>query len=77
MIRDVFVDPRWRRTGVARGLLDAVCTAARQHGALRLTLQTEDDNTAALRLYEGYGFAPVTGLRHLMLGLAPTDRAMQ
>ena len=72
MVRDIFVDPRWRRTGVARALLDAVRAAARGHGALRLTLQTENDNVAALRLYEQYGFGPVTGLRHLTLALAPT-----
>jgi GNAT superfamily N-acetyltransferase len=71
MVRDLFVDPRWRRTGVARALLDGVRTAARQRGALRLTLQTEDDNAAALQLYERYGFGPVTGLRHLTLDLAP------
>ena len=71
MVRDVYVDPRWRRTGVARALLDAIRAAALQRGALRLTLQTEDDNTAALRLYERYGFDPVTGLRHLALALSP------
>ena len=69
MVRDVYVDPRWRRTGVARSLLDAVRAAARHQGALRLTVQTEDDNVAALRLYERYGFGPVTGLRHLTLAL--------
>jgi GNAT superfamily N-acetyltransferase len=73
MVRDIFVDPRWRRTGVALALLDAVRAAAQQRGASRLTLQTEDDNVAALRLYERYGFGPVTGLRHLMLALAPND----
>ena len=73
MIRDMFVDPRWRRIGVARALLDTVRTAAEQRGALRLTLQTEDDNAAALRLYERYGFGPVTRLRHLTLGLAPSQ----
>jgi GNAT superfamily N-acetyltransferase len=73
MVRDLFVHPRWRRTGVARGLLDAVRAAARRRGALRLSLQTEDDNTAALRLYERYGFRPVTGLRQLTLDLAPAD----
>jgi GNAT superfamily N-acetyltransferase len=72
LVRDVFVDPRWRRTGVARALLDGVRSAAQRRGALRLTLQTEDDNDAALRLYEQYGFRPVTGMRHLMLTLAPT-----
>jgi GNAT superfamily N-acetyltransferase len=77
MVRDLFVDPRWRRTGVARTLLDAVCAAAVHRGALRLTLQTEEDNAAALRLYEQYGFGPVTGLRHLTLDLALTDRATQ
>jgi GNAT superfamily N-acetyltransferase len=75
MIRDVFVDPQWRRTGVAQALLDAVRAAAQQRGALRLTLQTEDSNLPALRLYERYGFGPVTGLRHLMLALAPTRHA--
>ena len=72
MVRDVFVDPRWRRTGVGRALLDAVRAAARQRGARRLTLQTEDDNASALRLYERYGFSPVTGLRHLVLDLQQT-----
>jgi GNAT superfamily N-acetyltransferase len=75
MVRDVFVDPRWRRTGVAQALLDAVRATAQERGALRLTLQTEDDNVAALRLYERYGFEPVTGVRHLMLALAPTGYA--
>lgn len=71
MVRDLFVDPRWRRTGVAQSLLDAVRTAAQEHGASRLALQTEDDNAAALRLYERYGFRPVAGLRHLVLALPP------
>ena len=74
MVRDVFVDRRWRRRGVARALLDTVRGAAQQRGALRLTLQTEDDNAAALRLYERYGFSPVTGVRHLMLALAPAGQ---
>jgi GNAT superfamily N-acetyltransferase len=77
MIRDIYVDPQWRRAGVARALLDAVRAAALQRGALRLTLQTEDDNLAALRLYERYGFGPVTGLRHLTLALAPTGQATE
>ena len=69
MVRDLFVHPRWRRTGVAHALLDAVRAAARRRGALRLSLQTEPENTGALRLYEQYGFTPVTGLRHLTLDL--------
>jgi ribosomal protein S18 acetylase RimI-like enzyme len=69
MVRDLFVQPRWRRTGVARALLDAVRASATRRGALRLSLQTEPENTGALRLYEQYGFTPVTGLRHLTLDL--------
>jgi GNAT superfamily N-acetyltransferase len=69
MVRDVFVAPQWRRSGIATALLDVVGAAATERGALRLTLQTEDDNAAALRLYERHGFQPVTGLRHLTLPL--------
>src|SRR5919107_3831303 len=36
MVRDLFVHPRWRRTGVALALLDAVRAAAQERGALRL-----------------------------------------
>ena len=69
MVRDLFVHPRWRRTGVAHALLDAVRAAAQRRGALRLSLQTEPENTGALRLYEQYGFTAVTGLCHLTLDL--------
>ena len=75
MVRDLFVDPRWRRIGVARTLLDAVRAAAALRGALRLTVQTEDDNAAALRLYERYGFVPVTGLTHLTLNIRDSATA--
>jgi ribosomal protein S18 acetylase RimI-like enzyme len=77
MVRDVYVDPRLRRTGVARALLDNVRASAQQRGALRMTLQTEDDNVAALRLYQQYGFTPVTGLRQLALALGPTGHATE
>jgi GNAT superfamily N-acetyltransferase len=69
MVRDLFVHPDRRRSGVARALLDSVLSAAQRRGALRLSLQTEPDNIGALRLYEQHGFVPVTGLRHLMLDL--------
>jgi len=74
IVRDLFVDRQFRGTGVARALLDAVSASARQRGALRLTLQTEEDNATALRLYERYGFRPTTGLRHLTLPLGDASR---
>ena len=43
-IRDLFVLPTHRRRGVGRALLASVRAAAIASGALRLVLQTEDDN---------------------------------
>jgi GNAT superfamily N-acetyltransferase len=64
-VRDLFVDPGHRRTGVARALLQHAIDRARAAGALRLSLQTEPDNAAALALYTSLGFEPVTGVRTL------------
>jgi RimJ/RimL family protein N-acetyltransferase len=54
-IRDVFVLPTHRRLGVGRAILASVREAAIAAGALRLVLQTEDDNDPALRLYADSG----------------------
>jgi GNAT superfamily N-acetyltransferase len=43
-IRDLFVLPAHRRLGVGRALLASVRAAAIASGALRLVVQTEDDN---------------------------------
>ncbi len=68
-IRDLYVSPSHRRTGIARALLDAVRETATEAGAVRLAIQTETDNSAALRLYEGSGYTAVEGHRSLMLSL--------
>lgn len=70
-VRDLYVAPPHRRGGVARALLQHVAGAARAAGAVRVALQTEADNTAALALYEAAGFRPVGGLALLSLDLAP------
>jgi ribosomal protein S18 acetylase RimI-like enzyme len=67
LIRDLFVDPAQRRSGAARALLLHVIETARAEGALRLSLQTEPDNTAALSLYGSLGFTQVDGLVALNL----------
>jgi ribosomal protein S18 acetylase RimI-like enzyme len=67
LIRDLFVDPAHRRSGAARALLRHVIEAARAEEALRLSLQTEPDNTAALALYHSLGFTKVDGLVTLNL----------
>lgn len=70
-IRDLFVLPTHRRLGVARALLASVRAGAIASGALRLVVQTEEDNDPALRLYADSGYAPITGYRSLMLSLSP------
>jgi GNAT superfamily N-acetyltransferase len=61
-IRDLFVQPTHRRLAVARDLLACVRAAAIESGALRLAVQTEDDNHAALRLYGESGYALVNSI---------------
>jgi GNAT superfamily N-acetyltransferase len=68
-IRDLFVLPTRRRLGVGRALLASVREAAIASGALRLVVQTEDDNDPALRLYADSGYAPINGYRSLLLPL--------
>jgi ribosomal protein S18 acetylase RimI-like enzyme len=69
-IRDLFVLPSHRRLGIGRRLLDSIRAAAIATGALRVVLQTEADNTAALRLYAENGYSAVEGYCSLMLSLS-------
>ena len=70
-IRDLFVLPTHRGAGVGRALLASVRAAATASGALRVVLQTEEDNDAALRLYRDSGYVPIDGYSSLMLPLGP------
>lgn len=71
-IRDLYVAPHHRRSGIANALLQHVIHNARAAGALRVSLHTETDNIPALKLYNDIGFQPVTGLELLNLTLDPT-----
>lgn len=73
-IRDLFVLPTHRRLGVGRTLLASVRAAAAASGALRLALQTEDDNDPALRLYAESDYTLVKGYCSLVLPLGPEPR---
>ena len=73
-IRDLFVLPTHRRLGVGRVLLASVRAAAIASSALRLVVQTEDDNDPALRLYADSGYALIKGYLSLMLPLGPEPR---
>jgi ribosomal protein S18 acetylase RimI-like enzyme len=72
-IRDLYVAPRYRRTGIAGRLLQHAVDNARAAGAVRVSLQTEADNAAALRLYTAAGFRPVNGLTLLNLTPVPEE----
>lgn len=64
-LRDIYVHADVRRQGVARALVQSLLSAAAADGALRVSLQTEPENSAALQLYQGLGFATVDGLLQL------------
>jgi GNAT superfamily N-acetyltransferase len=68
-LRDLYVVPVARRHRVGTALVAGVRDAATAEGAIRLSLQTEPGNEAALRLYRGLGFGPVDGVVALTLSL--------
>jgi GNAT superfamily N-acetyltransferase len=57
ILNDLFVAPAHRGTGGGRALLEAAADWARQSGAVRLTLTTQKENSAAKRAYERAGWA--------------------
>jgi ribosomal protein S18 acetylase RimI-like enzyme len=56
ILNDLYVDAAARRNGVARALLDAAATFAREDGAAGICLETTRDNTAARALYRDAGW---------------------
>jgi ribosomal protein S18 acetylase RimI-like enzyme len=67
-VPDLYVAERFRRRGIARGLLDACVREARRRGCHRLVLESGHEREAAHRLYENYGF--VYGGRAYALSLS-------
>jgi len=63
-IDELAVDSAMRRNGVARKLLDVARFWARKHDLPGIMLETQNNNLAACRLYEDYGFV-VGGVDHL------------
>lgn len=56
-ILSVGVAPEWQRRGIARHMIEGLVRAAERAEVHRLYLEVAADNTAALRLYKGLGFA--------------------
>jgi ribosomal protein S18 acetylase RimI-like enzyme len=66
-----------RRRGVGRSLVDAAADWARQMGARRLELDVTCNNEAAVRLYEGAGFATFGEPRPLRPGSTLQAQSMR
>jgi ribosomal protein S18 acetylase RimI-like enzyme len=69
VLNDLFVKPGARRRGVARALMEAAREFAHATGALRLVLETAEDNVQAQALYESLGYRREAGTRHYALSL--------
>ena len=52
----MLVAKEWRGRGVGTKLLDAALDYAREHGAYKISLEVWPHNTAAIALYERFGF---------------------
>jgi L-amino acid N-acyltransferase YncA len=75
-----------RGRGLGRKLLDLIVILARSAGAGKLTLFVYEDNAAARRLYERYGFvisanerakvSPYGAMLPMELDLTSTDKAI-
>jgi tRNA threonylcarbamoyl adenosine modification protein YeaZ/ribosomal-protein-alanine acetyltransferase len=61
-INSLAVDPRYRRLGLAKRLLERVIAASAAAGAASATLEVRQSNEAGRALYEGLGFR-VEGVR--------------
>ncbi|MFN8031707.1 MAG: GNAT family N-acetyltransferase [Mycobacterium sp.] len=57
----LWLDPRVRGRGLARGLVGVALDWARRSGVRTVTLRMVPDNRAARAVYEGFGFIEVPG----------------
>lgn len=55
-LEDMVVDPGWRGRGIGERLLQEAIKEARLSGCSRITLLTDNSNSAAKRFYERAGF---------------------
>jgi GNAT superfamily N-acetyltransferase len=56
-LEDLYVEEGARGAGLGRALVQAACERARERGALRIELDTNERNHAAIGLYESCGFS--------------------
>lgn len=67
ILNDLFVAAAARQRGTARALMSAARAYAIETGALRLVLETAEDNHPAQALYESLGYVRESDTRHYSL----------
>jgi ribosomal protein S18 acetylase RimI-like enzyme len=74
MIYGFVIDERRRGQRLGTRMLAPVIDQLRAEGVVEVGLEVDPDNTPALRLYERYGFKPVTTYRYMCLAVTPPAR---
>jgi ribosomal protein S18 acetylase RimI-like enzyme len=69
ILNDLYVDPEYRRSGVAKLLLREAATFALSAGVPRMSLSTAHTNIPAQKLYESLGWEPDDTFRTYFLRL--------
>ena len=69
VLNDLFVLPSWRRSSVARSLVEETARHGERVGAIRVHLSTQHSNSPARRLYESLDFVADQEFVHLSLDL--------
>ena len=67
-LEDLYVEDRARRGGVGRALVLAALERAAARGARRIELDTNEENHAAIALYESLGFSATSKAHGLLQG---------
>ncbi|MEO2031102.1 MAG: GNAT family N-acetyltransferase [Planctomycetaceae bacterium] len=73
ILNDLYVVESVRREGVGTVLLETAAEFARALGAVRLQLETKQDNVAALAAYEALGWTQDSDFLHYSLDVSETD----
>lgn len=68
-LSDLAVDPRWRRNGIARSLIQNCERLAQQMGTNEIFIRVEQNNTPAISMYEGLNYEAQA---HEYFGVADT-----
>jgi GNAT superfamily N-acetyltransferase len=71
LLNDLFVDPHYRRHGIAELLMETAELAAKKVGATRVFLRTAHDNLIAQALYEKRGWVQDETFRRYDLLINP------